>query len=193
MKFSQTKKDDLIAILGANPPKSESFSFKGRLTFTIERASLAELVEELREDRLSLKTLIKSLKTQQEYLAREPSSDARRLAATFTEIRQTASSLFLAMCESCTCRCQRKHKIMIRLENRMPTQRKRPKLVQKAKEPTTFDLVLGLDGFFQEASLSALPGGGDGPCHKQTIDMRSGTHSVILSNYYGSDTDRKNG
>ncbi|KAI1373035.1 hypothetical protein F4677DRAFT_235567 [Hypoxylon crocopeplum] len=148
-------KDDLVAILGANPPARGSFAFKERVTFTIEKGSLKGLVEELREDRLSLKTIVKGMKTQQEYTAKQPSHDAGRLAKIFAQVQSTATPLFAAVCKVCICKCPSKHKVLMRLDNRVPLHKERPKLGRKATEQTTFSLVFELEEFLQEAIVKA--------------------------------------
>ncbi|KAK7701650.1 hypothetical protein SLS64_010098 [Diaporthe eres] len=87
---------------------------------------------------LCLKTIVAKigLKTQQEYLAKEPSHDARKLAASFSKVQQTASTLFSAICQ-------------------LPTQRVRAKVRKKADEPTTFSLFMGLEHSLQEISVNA--------------------------------------
>lgn len=117
--------------------------------------SLKGLLEELREDRLSLETIIKGLKTQQEYFAKEPSHDATKLAANFRKIQKTASTLFSAICECCSCPCMAGHGLLLRLDNRVPMQRVRVKVRKKADEPTTFSLFMGLEKSLQEISVNA--------------------------------------
>ena len=154
--MQQAAKNDLVAILEANTPAKSSLAVKERLTFTIERASLKGLLEELREERLSLKAIIKGMKTQQEYAAREPSHDARRLATAFEKVQTSANSLFTAICQGLTCKCQIGHKVMIRLDSRVPLQQRRPKLVRKAHDSITFNLCFSVeDEALQEALQEA--------------------------------------
>lgn len=102
-----------------------------------------------------MNTIIKELKTQQVYLAKEPSDDARKLAANFRQVQQTASTLFPAMCKSCSCPCVTGHGLLLRLDNRVPIQRVRAKVWKKANEPTTFSLFMGLEKSLQEISVNA--------------------------------------
>lgn len=132
-----------------------SFAFKERVTFTIEKSSLKELVEELREDRLSLKTIIKGMRTQQEYASREPSHYAGRLAKIYAQVQTNATPLFAAICKTCTCRWHSEHKVLMRLDNRVPLQRETPRLARKAKEDATFSLVLRIEDDLQEALVRA--------------------------------------
>jgi adenosylcobinamide amidohydrolase len=118
---------------------------------------LKALLEEIQEDRLSLKVIIKGLKTQQEYTTREPSHDALKLATNLTQVQTIATSLFSALCRGCTCPCQSKHRAMMRLESRVPLQRKRRKVGKRPKEPVTFNLVLLIEAaVFQQALVNAL-------------------------------------
>lgn len=105
-----------------------------------------------------MKTIIKGLKTQQEYLAKEPSHDAQKLAANFRKVQQIASTLFSAMCKCCSCPCMTGHGLLLRLDNRVPAiQRVRAKIGRKADEPTTFSLFMGLEKSqsLQEIAVSA--------------------------------------
>ena len=135
--------------------KDGKFAFSERLAFTIERGSLKTLLEELREDRLSLKEIVKGLKTEQKYFAREPAHDAQKLAANLTEVQEKASALFSAMCSSCTCACHRKHNVLMRLDNRVP-QRDRPRPIRRVKEPTVFSLVFDVEDGLQETAVRAV-------------------------------------
>lgn len=141
--------------MAVNPPGKGSFAFKERVAFTIEKASLKELVEELREDRLSLKTIIHSMRTQQKYALRQPSHAAGRLVKIYAQVQINATPLFAAMCKVCTCKHHDKHKVLMRLDNRMPLQREKPKLVHRTKEDTTFSLVFELEDHLQEAFVKA--------------------------------------
>lgn len=102
-----------------------------------------------------MKTIIKGLKTQREYLAKEPSHDAQKLAANFRKVQQTASTLFSAMCKCCSCPCMTGHGLLLRLDNRVPIQRARAKVGRKADELTTFSLFMGLEKSLQEISVNA--------------------------------------
>ncbi|KAG8166645.1 hypothetical protein KVR01_002334 [Diaporthe batatas] len=154
-RLPNAQKDDLSALLAANTPCNERFSFRERLSFTIERGSLKSVLEELREDRLSLETILKGLKTQRQYLAKEPGQYAQKLATNFRKVQQTATTLFTAMCKCCSCLCEPRHSLLLRLDNRVPTQRARAKVGQKADDPMRFALFISLDKILQEVSVSA--------------------------------------
>ncbi|KAJ0114903.1 hypothetical protein J7T55_004645 [Diaporthe amygdali] len=177
-RLPDAQKDDLAAILAANTSRNGTFSFRERLSFTIERGSLKGLLEELRENRLSLKTIIKGLKTQREYLAKEPSHDAQRLAANFREVQQTASALFPAMCKCCSCPCMTGHGLLLRLDNRVPIQRVRAKVGKRADEPTTFSLFMGLEKSLQEISVNAY-------------HMDPTEESPVTAKFFGQDIPKK--
>lgn len=106
-----------------------------------------------------MKTIIKGLKTQQEYLAKEPSHDARKLATNFRQVQQTAFTLFSAICKCCSCPCVTEHGLLLRLDNRLPIQRVRAKVGKKANEPTIFSLFMGLEESLQEISVNAYETG----------------------------------
>jgi hypothetical protein len=156
-------KDDLSALLVANVPRDGRFDFGGRLSFTIERRRLVELLNELAEDRLSLKTIINGIKTQQEFATREPSRIAQRLAKTLSQVRFSAAALFAAMSKSCTCRCLGGHTVMMRLDSRVPLQAEKAKVGKRQhKESVEFDLIFVLERSFQPALVHAHHTEGEG-------------------------------
>ncbi|KAM5341218.1 hypothetical protein ACJ41O_015327 [Fusarium nematophilum] len=104
-RLPDAAKNDLTALVAANVTQDGRIRFRERLSFTIERSTLRGLLEELTEDRLSLKTIIKGIRTQQEFAAREPSHEAKRLATIFSQVQAGAKALFTTMCQGCTCRC----------------------------------------------------------------------------------------
>ena len=117
------------------------------------------LLEELQEERLSLKVITKSMMTQQEYATREPSRESRKMVQRFAKVRDIAVSLFSALCRgSCNCQCRTQHSAMAQFESRVVlTQRERRKLGQGRKEPTLFNIVLPLDGaMLQQALVNAI-------------------------------------
>ncbi|KAI1134856.1 hypothetical protein F5Y05DRAFT_193231 [Hypoxylon sp. FL0543] len=151
-------KDDLAAIIAANKPGKGLFAFKQRVKFTIEKGSLKELIEELREDGLSLKIIIKGMKTQREYTAKQPPHDAEKLATIFERVQTNATPLFAMMCRVCICKCPTKHKVLIRLDNRMHPQKGRSSLRRKTNEQTIFSLVFEFEEYLQEALVRASEG-----------------------------------
>ncbi|KAI1260761.1 hypothetical protein F5Y18DRAFT_431931 [Xylariaceae sp. FL1019] len=76
-----TSKGDLAALVLAN--NNAAIRFKKRVKFTIEKTVLRDLVEELREDRLSLQAIIKAMRIQKYRAQRRPSNEPRILARTF--------------------------------------------------------------------------------------------------------------
>ncbi|RYC62558.1 hypothetical protein CHU98_g3645 [Xylaria longipes] len=65
-KLKHAQKDDLAALLVANPPIDGHFKFQERISFSIERGALNALIGDLREDRLNLKEIIKGMRTKKE-------------------------------------------------------------------------------------------------------------------------------
>lgn len=102
-----------------------------------------------------MKTIIKGLKTQQEYLPKEPGGDALKLVANFKKVQQTASTLFSAMCKCCSCHCKTGHGLLLRLDNRAPVQRVRTKMEKTADYLTAFSLFMELDKSLQEVSVNS--------------------------------------
>ncbi|KAK3389729.1 hypothetical protein B0H63DRAFT_556836 [Podospora didyma] len=158
-RLPKTAKDDLREILRANPPNQGKFAFKERLSFTMERGALKVLLEELQEERLSLKVITKSMITQQEYATREPSQESLKMVQRFAKVRDIAVSLFSALCRgSSNCQCRTQHSAMAQLESRVfKKQQERRKLDQGRREPTLFNIVLPLDGtVLQQALVNAV-------------------------------------
>ncbi|KAJ8132880.1 hypothetical protein O1611_g747 [Lasiodiplodia mahajangana] len=151
-------KDDLNALLIANPPtRGRNFEFKERISFSIERGALAALIEALREDRLSLKTIIKGMKTEREYTSKLPSRESSKLSATLTQVSAYARSLFTAICQTCTCSCQNNHKVLLELQARIPATGATKRPTRSKKPSMTFKLVFDLKGHFKEAYIRANP------------------------------------
>ncbi|OPB39163.1 hypothetical protein A0O28_0048690 [Trichoderma guizhouense] len=144
-------KDDLKAILEKNPVGASGFAFRERLSFTIEKGSLKQLVEELSEDRLSLREMIESLKTQQVYTARDPSNGAKDLANMLSRVQRQARPLFEAMRKGCNCGCERKHKIFMRLDSRVPLKKSRER---RLREQIEFSLIFDHHGYLQETHVN---------------------------------------
>ncbi|KAF6810449.1 hypothetical protein CPLU01_15301 [Colletotrichum plurivorum] len=114
-------KDDLNVILHAHMhPDPSSLSFvKGRFKFAIDRKSLDVLVQDLRTERYSLGKLLKRVKTQRDWEARQPSAYSTKMAKLFSQVQVGAASLYRAACRCWTCECQHQHTIMVRLDNRI--------------------------------------------------------------------------
>ncbi|KAI8635262.1 hypothetical protein F5Y19DRAFT_5551 [Xylariaceae sp. FL1651] len=157
-RLPNAAKDNLSALLAANPPtQGQNFEFKERVSFSIERGALSGLIEELREDRLSLKNIIKGMKTEREYTAKLPSRESQILAIILTEVSAYAKSLFKATCQACTCSCQHNHKVLLELQNRIPQAKTTKPLDRLKKGPLAFNLIFDLEGHLQEAYVKADP------------------------------------
>ncbi|KAH6684940.1 hypothetical protein F5X68DRAFT_262808 [Plectosphaerella plurivora] len=155
-RLPQHQKYDLAHIVAANTPGADGqFYFRERLAFTIERRSLKTLLDELTEERLSLKAIIKGIRTQREFAAREPSHEAHRIASIFFQVQAGAQALYSAMSQGCTCRCIDPHRVMMRLDNRLPQQRQKAIMAIRKNQGTTFSLIFTLEGSLQEAVVKA--------------------------------------
>lgn len=133
-----------------------SLAFKKRVRFTIEKTVLRDLVEELREDRLSLQAIIKAMRTQAERALRQPSYEASSLEKKVEKVRENVIPLFNAICRGCTCKCA-KHHIRMRLDSRLrqgsePLDASKKK---KAEAVTTFDLMFDHWGQFYQTAVTA--------------------------------------
>ncbi|KAL7930308.1 hypothetical protein V8C35DRAFT_313521 [Trichoderma chlorosporum] len=166
-------KDDLKAILEYNPMGTSSFAFRGRVTFTMEKDSLKLLVEELREDRLSLKEMIDNLKLRQGYTVKQPTDDARQLAIILSTVQQQAALLFEAMRKGRECGCENNHKIFMRLDNRVPLKNSRRR---STREQIEFSLIFDLHGHLQDTHIDVH----DDDLHRQ-CDVGENYRSTLVS------------
>ncbi|KAI0435595.1 hypothetical protein F4803DRAFT_545016 [Xylaria telfairii] len=186
-RLPESRGDDLEAILAANPPSGGKFAFKNRLSFAIHYSALRELVEDLSEDRLSLKIIIKGMKTQQDYAAKSPTGDSKRFAKIFARVQRNATPLYLAINDRCACKCSNSHKILMRLDNRIPLQKAKPKLGRKIMEHTNFNLVLDLEEDLQEVHVNvsqspSCDADGQAACqHGPTVKLPSITFNTTNS------------
>ncbi|KAI1151728.1 hypothetical protein F4825DRAFT_421934 [Nemania diffusa] len=157
-RLLDASKDDLNALLAANPLiQGRNFEFKERISFSIERGALSTLIESLREDRLSLKTIIKGMKTEREYTTKLPSRESSIISARLTRVSAYAKSLFIATCQPCTCKCQTNHKVLLELQARIPATRTSKVPGLRGNFSMTFNLVFDLRGRFEEAYVNANP------------------------------------
>ncbi|KAK8087427.1 hypothetical protein PG994_002401 [Apiospora phragmitis] len=154
-RLPKVTKDDLLALLAANPPGYKGFAFQQRISFTIEKTRLTQLIEELNEDRLSLKTIIKGMRSQQEHTTNEPSKDSHKLANLLGQVQGHAQSLFSAVYRSCECSCPRRHRVLLQLHNRIPPTKVRRNASSRKTNPATFKLVVGMGDVLLEAIVQA--------------------------------------
>ncbi|KAL8422574.1 hypothetical protein RB596_003031 [Gaeumannomyces avenae] len=161
------QENDLGAILAANTsPRTGGWALRKRFTFTIKRLSLKELLEELKEDRLSLKQVIKGIKARRKHTLFDPSDEARRLASSFQQVQASAVSLFVAMNEAChSYKCRDNHTIFMRLDSRTPptedSGRSRIASRRPGKEVIFHMAIPVMEQDFQEASVYARGGDAD--------------------------------
>ncbi|KAK0739601.1 hypothetical protein B0T21DRAFT_362935 [Apiosordaria backusii] len=151
-RLPHSQKDDLESLLAANPP-NRKIDFMERVSFTIKRGKLRALYEELDQNRLSLGTIIEKRKGLQEFSSYEPSQHTSRIVSRLIQIRRTAYSLSSALHKSCCCRCVGSHKILFRLESRIPADRQPRRSGQLPKSSTTFNLVLSIEPTISSRAL----------------------------------------
>lgn len=137
--MEQASKDDLRALIKANPQVNGRFEFKKRLSFAIERSSLKALLEDLREDRLSLGLICSSLQNNHHSPARDTSREAVKIARRLAQVRSRAASLYSALSNGrSTCKCQAEHSVMNQLQSRAAK--------SNSGNGTAFSLILPLGG-----------------------------------------------
>ncbi|KAI1115603.1 hypothetical protein F5Y14DRAFT_460325 [Nemania sp. NC0429] len=155
-------KDDLAALLAANLPVDGRFEFTKRISFSIEKGKLNELVDDLGEDKLNLKIIIKGVKTEKKYFLRHSSSTSKRLCSILGQVAASAKALHIAMCQSCTCACQKSHRVFLELQHRIP-RKSSNKTIKKGAGPHVFSLVLDLENHLQETHIEASSDDSDDP------------------------------
>ncbi|KAI1170208.1 hypothetical protein F4777DRAFT_595397 [Nemania sp. FL0916] len=154
-RLPHASKDDLAALLEANPLKKGHFEFHKAIVFSIERGTLATLIEELDEDHLNLKVIIKGMKTERENCAKSPSRKSKRLSRTLSQVSASAKALYLAMCQRCSCVCQNNHKVFLELHNRMSEDDQASPAKGVRGHSLTFNLVFEVKPHFLEAFVKA--------------------------------------
>lgn len=150
----QASKDDLAALLAANPPVKGRFEFTESISFSIEKGKLVALVEELGDDKFNLKSIIRAVKTEKEYFIKHPSNKSRRLCRILCRVAASAKALHIAMCQSCTCACQTSRKVLLELQHRIP-QTCSSKTIKQGAGPLVFSLVLYKESHLQETHVEA--------------------------------------
>ena len=125
---------------GSNKGK---FALRRRLHFTIERGSLKQLVEDLKDDNLSLETIVKGMKTMHEFEPSSPSSSATKLHKHFKSIQRAARSLYSAVSTGWMSCSHESHEVLIHLEDRVTKSHKKPKTLKK--DQVSFEVFLSPD------------------------------------------------
>lgn len=119
----KTAKNDLKAVLSANPAQNGKYAFLERTRFTIDRESLEVLVNNLKEENLTLKDVVEGVRT----LAREEpmaaSRSSQRLAAMYKRVQQHAQALYRAVSSVWIRSCHEKHKVLLHLNSHVPKQK----------------------------------------------------------------------
>ncbi|KAI0115596.1 hypothetical protein GGR51DRAFT_503510 [Nemania sp. FL0031] len=156
-RLPEASNDDLAALLAANPPVKGHFEFPERISFSINRGTLSALVEELGEDRLNLKVIIKGIRTEREYFTKQPSSESKQLSRTLGQVSASAKALYIAMCQSCACTPQNKHKVFLGLHNRMPQAVSTKATGNLGANLLIFDLMFETKTHIREAYVKTNP------------------------------------
>ncbi|KAI3317382.1 hypothetical protein HD806DRAFT_515334 [Xylariaceae sp. AK1471] len=187
-RLPDAAKDDLGALLAANPPVQGHFEFQKRISFTIERGALSALIDELKEDRLSLKVIIKGMRTEKEFTTKFPSHESQRLSRFLTQVSTYAKSLFLAMCETCACSRQNNHKVLLELHHRIPESKTMDRFSRQATNSMAFNILFGIEDNLQEVYVEAKPDddGAETATPRSTSRQvsfhgpRNGTPSIVI-------------
>ena len=117
-------------------------AFRRRLHFTIERGSLKQLVEDLKDDNLSLETIVKGMKTMREFEPSSPSSSAMKLFKHFKAIQKAARALYSAVSTGWLSCNHQSHEVLIHLEDRVTKSHNKPKTL---KDQVSFEVFLSPD------------------------------------------------
>jgi len=113
-------------------------------------------VKDLGTERYSLKKIIKGMKTQRDWEARNPSRGSAAVVGAFTQVQARATSLYSAISKCWTCDSHTMHKVMIRLENRIVDPRETTQWTTKQKQDVVFKLFFSIDEVtFQEVQVTA--------------------------------------
>ncbi|KAI1758864.1 hypothetical protein GGR53DRAFT_198094 [Hypoxylon sp. FL1150] len=147
-RTSKAEKDDLAAIIATFKSEAGALVFKKRLKFLLSKRFLEVSIDKLHKSRESLDKVIKDMKSLREPVGRvlqepqEPSENALRLAHIFKRVPVKARPLF----EACACRCVDKHRVLMKLDSRVVSQR-------ELGYSITFNLVFDLGMGLQEAFI----------------------------------------
>ncbi|KLU88272.1 hypothetical protein MAPG_07259 [Magnaporthiopsis poae ATCC 64411] len=168
-------KDDLAAVIRASRCPDSSLIFKGKLRFAMDRESLAALVNDLEAERHSLGRLVRRVKTKREWEASEPTRSSKTLTLAFSRVRESASSLYRAVCECWACDRHQLHTLMIRLEHRIPGREG-----QAARSSAVaFRLLFPVEGaVLQRIEIAARCS--DPPTKKTAVRFQNNTPSVAV-------------
>lgn len=140
-------KVDLDALEKIFKSETGAIVLKKRLKLVLSSRMLEMSIDELRQERLSIETFVNGMATLQKPMPREPSHKAVKLARIFMRIQTNARPLF----EACACQCMKRHKVLMKLDNRVPLQDETPELGYN----TVFNLVFDLEMGLQEALVTA--------------------------------------
>ncbi|XXH04369.1 hypothetical protein Hte_010783 [Hypoxylon texense] len=149
-RFPNVEETDLAAIVAANQREAGAFAWKKRIRFVLRRSFLEDRINELGKIRTSAAEMISKVKAIHVEMPTEPvepSTDALRLVAMFKRVQANAKPLF----EVCTCQCEKRHKVLMKLNNRVRPQEE----ILGLGNSTTFNLVFDLEMDLLEALVRA--------------------------------------
>jgi hypothetical protein len=144
-RTQQAEKDDLRAVIEANPPTEGKFLFRQRLEFMLERRALKSLVSDLREDNLTLETVIRGIKIVRELQSQSPADESKRLAKSLQNVQTGALSLHSAITSGWATGCHAAHRIMLNLRSNTGVQDHKVKFRSVRKDPIVFQIFVSAD------------------------------------------------
>jgi hypothetical protein len=103
---------------------------------------LRKLIDDLKEDNLTLETIIKGMRTMHEFEPSPLTGEAFQLAKSFQRIQKLARSLYVAVTRGWTSCSHPSHKVMIHLDDRLASSRKTQKRLKKLTAPVSFGLFI---------------------------------------------------
>lgn len=106
-------------MIEANAVPDGSFVFLQRLDFTIERNALKHIVEELKEDNLTLELVVRGIRTVKDFESERPSEDSSKLASSLQKVQNSAKPLFGAVHSGYQDKCHPKHQVLLSLNARI--------------------------------------------------------------------------
>lgn len=132
-------------MIDANPPIEGKFLFRQRLDFTLERGALKGLVNDLREDNLTLDTVIRGMKTVRELQSQPPTDDSKRLAKSLQVVQKGAQTLHSAIALGWTTGCHAAHRVMLNLKSNTGLHDHKSRSRSMRKDSTVFQIFISAD------------------------------------------------
>jgi hypothetical protein len=103
---------------------------------------LKTLIDDLKEDNLTLETIIKGMRTMHEFEPSALTGEAAELAKSFQRIQGLAKSLYTAISKGWTSCSHPSHRVMIHLDDHLSSIRTKQKRLKKLTAPISFGLFL---------------------------------------------------